>query len=46
VETDAGPIASDVVVNAGIFARELGRLAGVDVPVVPVAHEYLVTRLE
>jgi glycine cleavage system aminomethyltransferase T/glycine/D-amino acid oxidase-like deaminating enzyme len=45
VETDAGPIATDIVVNAGgIFARELGRLAGVDVPVIPMAHEYLVTR--
>jgi glycine cleavage system aminomethyltransferase T/glycine/D-amino acid oxidase-like deaminating enzyme len=45
VETDAGPIATDIVVNAGgIFARELGLLAGVNVPVIPMAHEYLVTR--
>ena len=45
VETDAGLIETEVVVNAGgIFARELGRLAGVEVPVVPMAHEYLVTR--
>src|SRR5207253_781853 len=28
----------------GIYAKELGALAGVDVPVVPMAHEYLVTK--
>jgi glycine cleavage system aminomethyltransferase T/glycine/D-amino acid oxidase-like deaminating enzyme len=45
VETDAGPVETGIVVNAGgIFAREIGRLAGVDVPVIPMAHEYLVTR--
>ncbi len=45
VETDRGPIETEVVVNAGgMFAAELGRLAGVTVPVVPMAHEYLITR--
>jgi glycine cleavage system T protein len=45
VETDKGAIETDVVVNAGgIFAGELGRLAGVTVPVIPMAHEYLITR--
>src|SRR5436309_15344916 len=45
VETDKGPIQTEIVVNAGgIFAAEIGRLAGVNVPVVPMAHEYLVTR--
>src|SRR6184192_2814716 len=45
VETDKGSIESEIVVNAGgMFAAELGRLAGVNVPVVPMAHEYLVTR--
>src|SRR2546422_4781115 len=40
VETDKGAIESDVVVNAGgMFAAELGRLAGVTVPIVPMAHE-------
>jgi glycine cleavage system T protein len=34
-----------VVVNAGgMFAGEIGRLAGVVVPVVPMAHEYLITK--
>jgi 4-methylaminobutanoate oxidase (formaldehyde-forming) len=45
VETDQGRIETDTVVNAGgMFAAEIGKLAGVVVPVVPMAHEYLVTR--
>ena len=28
----------------GIFAGEIGRLAGVNVPVIPMAHEYLITK--
>jgi len=44
VETDAGPIQAEVVVNAaGMFAPEVGRLAGVTVPIIPFAHQYLVT---
>jgi glycine cleavage system T protein len=45
VVTDAGPIEAEVVVNAGgIWAHELGRLAGVEIPVVPMEHQYLITR--
>jgi 4-methylaminobutanoate oxidase (formaldehyde-forming) len=45
VETDRGAIETEVVVNAGgMFAGELGALMGVTVPVVPMAHEYLVLR--
>ena len=45
VDTDRGEIEAEVVVNAGgMFAKELGALAGVNVPVVPMAHEYLVTK--
>ena len=45
VVTDQGEIEAEVVVNAGgMFAKELGALAGVNVPVVPMAHEYLVTK--
>ncbi len=45
VATDQGRIECDVVVDAGgMFAAELGALAGVVVPVVPMAHEYLITR--
>src|SRR5207237_5887486 len=45
VETDKGSIETEIVVNAGgMFAAELGRLAGVVAPVVPMAHEYLITK--
>ncbi len=37
-------IATEVVVDAGgMFAPEIARLAGVTVPIVPMAHEYLFT---
>ena len=45
VVTDQGEIETDVVVNAGgMYASEIGALAGVNVPIVPMAHEYLVTK--
>src|SRR6266699_1698142 len=45
VVTDRGSIESEIVVNSGgMFAAELGRLAGVNVPVIPMAHEYLITK--
>jgi heterotetrameric sarcosine oxidase gamma subunit len=37
-------IRADVVVNAGgMFAPEIGRLAGVTIPIIPMAHQYLFT---
>src|SRR5262245_51303251 len=45
VVTDEGTIEAEVVVNAGgIWAHEIGRLAGVEIPVVPMEHQYLITR--
>jgi glycine cleavage system aminomethyltransferase T/glycine/D-amino acid oxidase-like deaminating enzyme len=45
VETDRGTIEAEIVVDAGgMFAAEIGRLAGVRVPVVPFSHQYLVTQ--
>ncbi|HKD94230.1 MAG TPA: FAD-dependent oxidoreductase [Gaiellaceae bacterium] len=45
VVTDKGEIEAEIVVNAGgMFAGEIGRLAGVNVPIVPMAHEYLITK--
>ena len=42
--TDRGDIETELVVNAGgMFATEIGRLAGVNVPIIPMAHEYLIT---
>ncbi len=44
VRTEAGDIEAEVVVNAaGMYANQVGRLAGVEVPVVAFAHQYLVT---
>jgi glycine cleavage system aminomethyltransferase T/glycine/D-amino acid oxidase-like deaminating enzyme len=45
VRTERGDVECEVVVNAGgMFAAEVGRMAGVRVPLVPMAHEYLVTQ--
>lgn len=44
VVTPRGTIACEIVVNcAGQWAREVGRLAGVNVPLVSVQHQYLIT---
>jgi sarcosine dehydrogenase len=44
VVTSQGAIAAEIVVNcAGQWAREIGALAGVSVPLQSVQHQYLVT---
>jgi heterotetrameric sarcosine oxidase gamma subunit len=44
VESARGRIATDIVVNcAGIWAREVGALAGVDVPLQAAEHYYLIS---
>jgi glycine/D-amino acid oxidase-like deaminating enzyme len=44
VETDAGPVRCDMVINAaGAHAYHIARLVGLDLPIVPVRHEYFVT---
>src|SRR5262245_9934157 len=44
VVTDAGRIATDVVVNAaGAAAGHIGWLAGVAIPIVPIKHQYVVS---
>ncbi len=45
VRTAEGSLRADVVVNAGgMYANQIGRMAGVEVPVVPFAHQYLLTK--
>ena len=45
VRTDRGEVECDtVVIAAGMFSAEVGRLAGVRIPVIPMSHEYLVTQ--
>jgi dimethylglycine dehydrogenase len=44
VETDRGTIEAGVVVNAaGMWAPAIGRMAGVELPIVPLAHQFLTT---
>jgi glycine cleavage system T protein len=45
VQTDRGPIRTEVVVNAaGMYAPEIARMVGVTIPLVPMAHQYLTTK--
>jgi dimethylglycine dehydrogenase len=44
VSTSAGAIrAEHVVIAAGQWSKEVGRLAGVELPIVPLQHHYVVT---
>jgi dimethylglycine dehydrogenase len=44
VVTDRGTIEAEHVVNAaGLWAREMGQMVGVDLPVVAMEHHYLLT---
>lgn len=44
VTTDKGEITCEHVVSAtGSFARQTGRMVGLDIPVMPVEHQYIVT---
>jgi dimethylglycine dehydrogenase len=44
VVTDQGNIEAEHVVNAGgLWAREVGHMAGVELPLVPMEHHYLIT---
>ncbi|MCW1986856.1 UNVERIFIED_ORG: dimethylglycine dehydrogenase [Sphingomonas sp. R1F5B] len=44
VATDQGEITCEHVVSAtGSFARQTGAMVGLDVPVIPVEHQYIVT---
>lgn len=44
VVTDNGTIHAEYVVNAaGLWGREVGAMAGIELPLMPVEHHYLVT---
>jgi dimethylglycine dehydrogenase len=44
VVTEHGSIAADHVVNAaGLWAKQVGLMAGIDLPVTPMEHHYLLT---
>src|SRR5206468_2905654 len=45
VITDKGDVETELIVDAGgMFAPEIARMVGVNVPLIPFAHEYLITR--
>jgi dimethylglycine dehydrogenase len=44
LETSRGAVVADHVVNAGgLWAREVGRMVGLELPVLAMEHQYLVT---
>ena len=44
VVTDQGTITCEHVVNAGgLWAKQIGRMAGIELPVSPLKHHYLIT---
>ena len=44
VITDKGIINAEIIINAGgLWAREVGQLAGINLPVQPMEHHYLIT---
>jgi glycine cleavage system aminomethyltransferase T/glycine/D-amino acid oxidase-like deaminating enzyme len=44
VRTDRGDLDCEIVVDCGgMFAAEIARMVGVRVPIIPIAHQYLVT---
>lgn len=44
VETEKGSIHANWVINAaGLWAREVGRMAGIELPLIPTEHQYFVT---
>ncbi len=44
IQTHRGNIKTEFVVNAaGLWGREVGKMAGIELPLLPVEHHYLVT---
>ena len=44
VETDKGSIECEHIIScSGNFARQTGEMVGLDIPVIPVEHQYIVT---
>ncbi len=44
VITDQGNINAEIIINAGgLWAREVGQMAGINLPVQPMEHHYLIT---
>lgn len=45
VLTEKGNIKTEIVVNAaGIWAPEIGKMVGISIPIIPMEHQYLITK--
>jgi len=45
VLTEKGNIKTEIVVNAaGIWAPEIGKMVGVSIPIIPMEHQYIITK--
>jgi 4-methylaminobutanoate oxidase (formaldehyde-forming) len=45
VITEKGKIKTEIVVNAaGIWAPEVGKMVGVSIPIIPMEHQYIITK--
>ena len=45
VLTEKGKIKTEIVVNAaGIWAPEIGKMVGVSIPIIPMEHQYVITK--
>jgi sarcosine dehydrogenase len=45
VITEKGKIKTEMVVNAaGIWAPEIGKMVGVSIPIIPMEHQYIITK--
>ncbi len=43
--TEKGNIKAEIIVNAaGIWAPEIGKMVGVSIPIIPMEHQYLITK--
>lgn len=44
LETESSPIVAEHVINAGgLWARQVGQMVGLDLPLIPMQHHFLVT---
>ncbi len=45
VITEKGKVKTEIVVNAaGIWAPEIGKMVGVSIPIIPMEHQYIITK--
>jgi 4-methylaminobutanoate oxidase (formaldehyde-forming) len=44
IHTEKGTLSAEIVVNAaGMWAREIGEMVGISIPLIPTMHQYMIT---